>query len=318
MNIREVPESGKITEPGVYRCNINFYHSDCCDSPSFSSGDLVTISRSGQEYWYNSVYNPAAPKRKHKAHLHFGNAAHARILDPEGWQNDYILRPKEHRSWRSEAAQNWRMVQERGGKIAITEDEVELVDYMAHQIEKDPTAQAIFADGEPELSLFVRFQDIWIKCRPDMTPTYDIALENDYKTTSDNSLDAVDRDIEKWGYDQKLANIAWCKRQLKEDFPDMPPVHEGAFSLIFQKSKPPAGITCVDIMPDDIMDMVSMNLYAATYAAEAMRGTRSWSGYTESIHQFQRKPWHKRRLEGLIASGFLPAVDDDLNIIGEK
>ena len=66
------------------------------------------------------------------------------------------------------------------------------------------------------------------------------------------------------------------------------------------------------------MDMVSMNLYAANYAAEAMRGTRSWAGYTESIHQFQRKPWHKRRLDGLIASGFLPAVDDDLNIIGEK
>ena len=70
MNIREYDPEKRITEPGVYRMNINDYHSDCCDAKSFSSGDLVTISRSGEEYWYNSVYNKAAPKRKHIAHLH--------------------------------------------------------------------------------------------------------------------------------------------------------------------------------------------------------------------------------------------------------
>lgn len=316
MNIREVPASGKISEPGVYRCDINFYHSDCCTGPSFSSGDLVQISKSGEEYWDKSPFNPDRVKPKHKAHLHFGNAAHAKILDPKGWQNDYILRPKEFKSWRGEAAQNWRMVQERGGKIAITEEEVALVDILAAKIQQDHTAQAIFSDGEPELSLFTRFEDIWIKCRPDMTPKYDVAFEVDYKTIAENTIKDCEWAIEKWAYDQKLANIAWVKRQLKADFPDMPPVSECAFSLIFQKSSRPAGITCVDIMPDDIIELCGMNIKAAQTAAACMRGEKPWPGYSDVIHQYEAKPWVKKKRDGLRAAGYYPTMTDNLEIRG--
>jgi len=317
LNIREFKPGQRITEPGVYKMNINDYHSDCCDAPSFSSGDLVTISRSGEEYWDKSPYNPDREKPKHRPHLCFGNAAHARILDPEGWQNDYVLRPKAFRSWRGAEAQGWRTVQEREGKIAITEEEVQVVDYLADKIQKDPTAQAIFSDGHPELSLFCRFEDIWIKARPDIMPIYDLAFETDYKTTSDNSLTQVDRDIDKWGYDQKLANIAWVKRQLKDDFPDIPPVSECAFSLIFQKSSRPAGITPVDIFPDDIRDLTGINLKAASIAAACMRGNKEWAGYTDIIHQYRPKPWIVKRRQDLASAGYYPSVDDNLNIIGE-
>lgn len=318
LNIRELPKSGKITEPGIYNLNINEYHSDICDAPSFSSGDLVTISRSGEEYWYTSPYNPDREKPKHRPHLNFGNAAHARILDPNSWQNDYILRPKAFKSYRGAEAANWRMVKERDGLIAITEEEVELVDYLADRIQKDPTAQAIFSDGYPELSLFCRFEDIWIKARPDMMPIYDLGFETDYKTTADNSLTQVDRDIDKWGYDQKLANIAWVKRQLKDDFPDIPPVSECAFSLIFQKSKRPAGITCVDIFPEDIIDLTGINLKAAKTAAACMRGTEEWSGYTDVIHQYRPKPWIVKRRQDLTDAGHFIGVDDNLNPIGDE
>lgn len=316
LNIREFVPGTRITEPGVYRMNINDYHSDCCDAPSFSSGDLVTIYKSGEEYWYKSPYNPNREKAEHFAHLSFGNAAHARILDPKGWQNDYILRPSEMKSWRSEAAKNWRMVQERGGKIAITADEVALVDILAEKIQLDPVANAIFSDGEPELSIFVRFQDIWIKCRPDKIPKYDWNFVNDYKTTSDNSLEACERDIEKWGYAKKLANIAWCMKQLPQDFPEMPPISDMAFALLFQKSSKPAGITCMDIDPEDIIELASENIQAATDAAKVMRGQAEWKGYSEVIKKWERRPWVKKNLSGLIEAGALPKLDDNLNITG--
>lgn len=315
LNIRTLKQGERVKVPGIYKMDISTYHSDCCDAPSFSSGDLVKISQSGEEYWDTSPYNPDRPAPKHIPHLNFGNAAHARILDPEAWQKEFILRPREHRSWRSEAAQMWRMVQERGGKTCITEDEVAAVDRMAEKIQIDPTAQAIFSDGIPELSLFCRFEDIWIKARPDMLPIYDVAFEVDYKSTADNSISAVERDIEKWGYDQKLANIAWVKRQLPEDFPDMPPVSECAYSLIFQKTARPHGITCVDISPYDILDLTGENLAAAQTAAACMRGEREWTGYTEQIHKFQRKPWTRTKLKDRLAAGIIPKVNDNMDVI---
>ena len=314
LNIREYDPTKKISEPGIYRMGINDYHSDCCDAPSVSSGDLVTICASGEEYWDQSYFNPHAEKPKHKPHLKLGNAAHAKIIDPKHWIEDYILRPAGHRSWRSEAAQDWRMIQERGGKIAITKEEVEIVDGMAQRLLDDPDAQAILSDGYPELSFFARYEDIWIKCRPDYMPVYDLAFEADYKTAAEVDVQSIERAIEKWKYHQKLANIAWVKRQLKADFPDLPPVTECAFALIFQKTKRPYGITTVNIEPHDIIQLASANAYAMDIAAKCFRGEMRWPGYTEGIHKFERNSWDRNALEHKIGSGIYPKVNDAMEI----
>ena len=57
MKIRTLKDGEKVKVPGVYAMDINLYHSDCADAPSFSSGELVEAYDSGEEFWDASKYN---------------------------------------------------------------------------------------------------------------------------------------------------------------------------------------------------------------------------------------------------------------------
>ncbi len=322
MKIRKLKDGEKVKEPGVYAMDINQYHSDCADAPSFSSGELVEAYDSGEEFWDGSKYNPDSTyfdktdADRHQPHFHFGNAAHGKIIGHEegvDWNDSYVLRPTEYKTWGTKGAKDWRVVQERQGLTCYTTQDITAVDAMAQRILDDDAASELFQYGHPELSLFVKFEDIWIKSRPDVIPIYDWTIVSDYKTTYNNSIGNCMLETKKYHYAQKLANIAWCMYQLPDEF-EMPTFDDLAFSLFFQKSSRPYGITPLDIPNTSVWQLVSKNIKAAQEIAHGLR-TGQWRGFTEKIEEFKPNKWETERIEQQIASGELPTLDNMMKLV---
>ena len=107
--IRQLKPGQKVKVPGLYLMDINTYHSDCADAPSFSSGDLAQIYKSGKIYWKNSYYNPKAPKQEHKPHLNFGNLVHCRVVGGQD-QQEFVERPHAYKTWGGQAAKDLSLI----------------------------------------------------------------------------------------------------------------------------------------------------------------------------------------------------------------
>lgn len=355
LPIKTLPIGDKIAEDGVYDIPSFRYHSDICDAPSASSSELKTISDSGEEYFvnskYNPEYNPLADYKAHKRLFSFAHAAHARnLLGAKDWhKEDFILIPRKFngKTFRTKDLAEWVWMQEvRKGFIAIFESEVEAVDAMAAKIVNHPEANALFSHGVPELSMVFKVGNVWIKVRPDILPVRPVDREgrvikkrslltsstrfafsasvlSDYKTIDDNSKWSCYRSIAKFGYDMKLANIALAAvRLFGIDFTAL------SFGLIFQKSKPPYGITTVEIDPaGDYMHLLcARNLYAAAQFEKGMsplldplgsgewKGDE-WEGYVNEVLRYTPSGEFMDQLRKMVEDGTYPNLDSKLRIV---
>lgn len=333
----------RMSEEGVYDIPLHTYHKDCLTAPSVSSSELVTLAESGEEYFVNSKYNPdyepLEEYKGHKRHFRFGSAAHAKIMLGKDWhKDDFILIPKKWngKTFRTKDLAEWVWIQEvRKGFIAIFESEVEAVDAMAERIKDDPGANALFNYGVPEVSLCIKVGEIWVKARPDMLPilpvtkagkvikdttaltaatrfAFSATVLSDYKTIDDNSEANCRRAIARWGYDMKLANVALTAcRLFGLNFSDL------SFGLVFQKHKPPYGITTIEIDPDgDYMHLlVARCLYAAGQFEKGMSIGGEWEGYTAEILRYTPSGFFMDRLRRMVEDGTYPNLDGKLRVI---
>lgn len=323
----------RIKAPGVYQISLTKYHGDCAVLRSVSSGGLVQISESGEEYYETSPYNPdyKPSARDHKPHFRFGNAAHALIVGGQDWDERFIV-SKNWKDWRSEKARDWRWREEvRNGKVCLLKRDEEHLLRMRDKILAHDRANKVFATGVPEVSMFVKLmtgvsnEGIMIKSRPDVLPLVEHSkrkgfwyisdnVVSDYKTINDNSIPACDAAIKKYGYDRKLANVGWCICKLFGlEWDDL------EFALIFQKTTPPYGITIRDFDNRYMRMLVSKNLGAARKFEEGIQPIDGkWDGYAEEIVPYRIKKWDYEQLENDIKAGKYPEIDSNLNIIGEQ
>lgn len=355
LPIKTLAMDAKVDANGVYDIPLWRYHSDICEAPSASSSEITTIASSGEEYFaksrYNPEYKPLEDYKAHKRHFRFGHAAHARILlGAKDWhKEDFILIPKKWngKTFRTRDLAEWVWLQEvRKGFIALFESEVAAVDAMAKRIEHHPEANALFQFGIPELSMIFKVGGIWVKARPDMLPVrpvdskgrvikkredltaktkfaFSADVLSDYKTIDDNSKGACFRDIGKWGYDMKLANVALAAvRLFGIDFGSL------SFGLVFQKSSPPYGITTVEIDPSgDYMHLlVAKAIYGAWQFEKGVAplldplGPQEWvggewEGYTNEILRYSPSGYFMDDLRKLVEDGTYPNLDTKLRVI---
>ena len=276
-----------------------------------------------------SYYNPANQDEKtkvknHASHFRFGSAAHAKILEPQAWIKNYIVRPIKWKSWRSEDAKHWRWVQEyQKGLTVVTPEEVDRVDAMAERIHNDPVTSILFSNGVPEVSMFLELPSgVVIKVRPDImslrqdlkTLKWGVAdgVFTDYKTTYDNSIGNCMREIAKWGYDQKLANAAFVACKLFGiRFGDLD------FVLSFQKSEKPFGITNIELDNEYMFKLVAKNLFAAERFAQGILPMgEGWKGYSEEIVPYRGSSYYNDKLDLFIQDGTYPNIDPKtMNIV---
>lgn len=126
---REKEYAGEvISTPGIYKnLPIDVYHSDCCDGPSVSSSGLREIAPPTGcplKFWDSSYLNPNRAEQEQKDHFNLGHAVHTLLLGEDGFGQKYVVRPKEWKDWRTDAAKEWREEQVKAGKFVLVPEKI--------------------------------------------------------------------------------------------------------------------------------------------------------------------------------------------------
>jgi exodeoxyribonuclease VIII len=123
-----------------------------------------------------------------------GSAIHARILEPDTFDNEFLVTEK--LDLRYNVDKEKKKVYEASGKILLSPKDGELVESAYISVTSNPYAEQ-YLDGDIELSHYTEFMDVLVKVRPDIKGVDFIA---DIKTCQDNSPRAFRSDVFKYGY----------------------------------------------------------------------------------------------------------------------
>ncbi|MEH0417892.1 PD-(D/E)XK nuclease-like domain-containing protein [Streptomyces sp. B21-083] len=174
------------------------YHADVTSLSSSGARKLLPPSCPAKFRYEQDNPQPASKT------FDYGNAAHKKVLG-----NGPELVVIEHDTWNTKDAKAAVAEARERGAIPLKQHEMDMVDAMAAAIRRHPLAAALLdpAYGAPEQSGF------WIdeasgirrRVRFDWLPSIQEGrlIIPDYKTTSDASNEAMQKDIDKYGYNQQ-------------------------------------------------------------------------------------------------------------------
>ena len=178
------------------------YHS----RPEFSSSQMKDVLRSCAHFYSNNIIKEN--ERESKKHLDFGTLAHTLFLEPEQFENEFIVGPKFDR--RTKAGKEEAAVWEANniGKIIIDQDQLD----GALRIAENLRTLSSYADmqndyGMAEASIFFTDPvfDLQLRIRPDwhIAPCskFPNGLLLDVKTSADARPFKFSRSCSDYGYD---------------------------------------------------------------------------------------------------------------------
>lgn len=301
ITIRDIAHGDIVTEPGLYRMPIEWYHQQCCDGPSFSSSGLRRIvNESPWAFWSQSNMNPDAYPEKPKDHLSLGKAAHALILGDEVFADHYVV--SQFDSWRTNAAKEWRDQMLAEGLTVITQDDLITIQHISENLARSPEAKTALVGEYAEISLI--WQDhatgLWVKSRPDMIPSNGMGF-SDLKTTNDATKIGCQRAITKYRYDMQMALGVAGMRALIGDL-------DAECYLIFVQTSAPYTVTPVRLDAETIYWARCWNRKALDLAAKCLEENH-WPMPVEGIMDYTLPPSIQHRYAEMQASGDLPNLE---------
>ncbi|MBU3083132.1 PD-(D/E)XK nuclease-like domain-containing protein [Acinetobacter seifertii] len=190
----------------IERMSNDEYHA----CPEFSSSQLKDILRSSAHFYSNNILKEN--ERETKKHLDFGTLAHTLFLEPEQFENEFVIGPKFDRRTKAgkEEAAAWEAANQ--GKIIIDEDMLQGAKRIANNL-RGLSSYQLMQDhyGMAEASIF--FTDpvygLNLRVRPDYHIVPCEALPNglllDVKTSTDARPFKFMRSCADFGYDISAA-----------------------------------------------------------------------------------------------------------------
>lgn len=190
----------------IERMSNDEYHA----CPEFSSSQLKDILRSSAHFHSNNILKEN--ERETKKHLDFGTLAHTLFLEPEQFENEFVIGPKFDRRTKAgkEEAAAWEAANQ--GKIIIDEDMLQGAKRIANNL-RGLSSYQLMQDhyGMAEASIF--FTDpvygLNLRIRPDYHIVPCEAFKNgllfDVKTTTDARPFKFMRSCADFGYDISAA-----------------------------------------------------------------------------------------------------------------
>ena len=284
-----------ITEPGIYKdVPLDLYHSSELFGgvPSISSSGLRSIFNpsapqpaSPAHYWAKSAYNPdrADEDADEKKSFVMGRALHHLVGAQRGFKELFVVRPVKlpdigeriAKPWQGNrtACKEWMKAQKEAGRSVLTPEDVEKLEGMAISLGKHPLVASL--SGQIEHSYFWRDKEtgIWLKWRPDSTPT-DSADFVDLKGTQDVRWHKLMLAISQYGYHMQgaLGRVA-CRELLGREM--------NSFSLFFIEWKEPWCTSFVPLLDKDLVLGERMNRAALRTFWQCWKD-KSWPGPEES------------------------------------
>ncbi len=178
------------------------YHS----RPEFSSSQLKDMLRSGAHFYSHNIIKEH--ERETKKHLDFGTLAHTLFLEPEQFENEFVVGPKFDRRTKAgkEEAAAWEAANV--GKIIIDQEQLNGAKRIAENLRTLSSYKYMQNNyGMAEASIFFidPVFDLSLRIRPDwhIAPcsTFPNGLILDVKTSTDARPFKFSRSCADFGYD---------------------------------------------------------------------------------------------------------------------
>lgn len=186
----------------IERMSNDEYHA----CPEFSSSQLKDMNRSAAHFYVNSITKEA--KKEASTAMNFGTLVHTMFLEPEQFENEFVIAPKFDRRTKvgKEEAAAWEQVNE--GKMLVSEEDVENASRMSENLrslsiykamqDNYGMAEASFFFTDPVFGLNLRIRPDWhiAPCK-----AFPNGLIIDLKTTDDARPMAFSRTCANFSYD---------------------------------------------------------------------------------------------------------------------
>jgi hypothetical protein len=254
------------------------YHAD--KTSLSSSGARKLLPPSCPAKFRHEQDHPQPPTKT----FDYGNAAHKLVLG-----NGPELAVIGHDTWNTSAAKAEVAEARERGAIPLKQHEMDMVTAMADAIRTHPLAAALLdpAYGAPEQSGFWIDEPTGIRRRVrfDWLPSIHNGrlIIPDYKTTADASNDAMQKDIEKYGYNQQADWYEEAARALGLGGTD------AELLLIAQEKKPPYLVNVIGIEFGSRVIAGAKNRRAIEIFAECS-STGYWPGYADEEPNYLALP----------------------------
>lgn len=254
------------------------YHAD---TSAISASGLKLFMRSPAHY-YAAYLDPNRIERQPTTAMRLGTATHCAILEPDAFDDRYMLRPDGINARTAEGKAQLAAIAESGIEI-LTPDDFALITGMADSFRRHPISADLFAaPHKVEQSIFAEINGVRCKCRPDYI-SGDFIM--DVKTTRDASIEGFGKQAWNLGYHIQEAfyrrviggNHRFLFGAVESDYPHLVQYHESPDELI--------------AYADDLIDA------ALSHYAECLR-KNEWPGYSNNIQPLEVPGYAKRMIEG--------------------
>jgi len=293
-----------ITSPGRYSgIPMDAYHgaTEICPGPSISSSGLKLLDRCPFKYWLQSPLNPNREPRKSTAALNIGKAAHDMLGLGDEWPNAYWIAPAGYNrghtnKWADAIAEEADAI-ERGATI-LSHDQAETVSAMAQRLRQNDLADALFSNGESEVTIAWQDEEtgVWLRVRPDWLPHAGRFIP-DYKTCADASPAAFQRAVDNYGYHQSAA----LYMEGIEKATDLDPK---AFMFVAQEKEPPHIVQIYQLDEAARAWGAALNRRAIRKFADCLSRDR-WPGYGRDIEVVELPSYRITDLDKQAQAGML-------------
>lgn len=254
-----------------------------------SSSDLKKMMKSMATFKYAKDH----PEENNDSEaLQFGRAYHKLMLEPDDFDNEFIVSPKFDRRTKEGKAAYEEFLKNAEGKEVINEETYQKLLEMQKALYSTPFVKLLIK-GEHEKSFFWKDEKTGIqcKCRPDsFGQIKDQYVAIDLKTTNDAETDHFMRDALKYGYDIQAAH--YCE--------GLESVYEKPFKFIFIAQEKTAPYL-VNVLEADEYFMASGKELRDTLLEKYGKclETDEWSGYMDEksgINSLSVPAWIKDSL----------------------
>lgn len=324
MKIETIEKGEQIMEPGAYRMDMEWYHSqEVCPGPSVSSTGLRKIAlQSPWAFWKTWNGNPDRyPEKEESDSLILGKAAHSLILGDEIFEDHFIFVPEDapkrptktqiaaferDGKW-SDAAEYgaafWEAFDKRAaGRLLLKPEQMEKITYMAESLAANPHCVELLRSELIEVSMI--WQDeptgIWVKSRPDCIPTNGSDF-SDLKTFAPKGSDlklSAQRSMTDFGYPMQMALAVMGSEQVFGAT-----ASECAF-VFLQTSEP---YECIPIRVDE--DSLYWARVLCRHGLDTMARCLEdgdWPGIGQEIITYSYPPTMQGRFAEMQMAGLLP------------
>ena len=226
----------------------------------------------------------------------FGSACHKYILEPDDFNDEYVLAPNVDRRTKDGKAAYEAFMAENAGKTIISENDLAVMMEMANAIDRCPLAKKLLrGKGETETPFFWVDRDTGERCKIKTDRLVKFRRRwtiVDYKTTQCAETYRFNSDIWKLGYYFQTGMYTEGVQQAKElrRRPD--------FVFVVQEKKPPYSVNVIDAS-EEVIRAGNVKFHELLEKYHACKVMDQWPGYIDgNVPNDSFVPtWKEREME---------------------